>query len=93
VSTEAGEIIFRSWGELVPRDCLANHNWQVEYYEGLGVPLGIAWVLAQPGFRESRRRPIPPRSGPGIECFLRETGDDAITAQQLPEPLPERMHG
>src|SRR5262245_38210127 len=57
VTTEVSEIIFRPWGEIVPRGCLANHTWQVELHQGLGFPLGIAWVLAPPAPPEGKRRP------------------------------------
>jgi GNAT superfamily N-acetyltransferase len=57
VSTEPGEIIFRPWGEIVPRGCLANHTWQVELHQGLGFPLGVAWVLAPPAPTRGERRP------------------------------------
>ena len=57
MSTEVGEIIFRPWGQIVLRGCLPDHTWQVEYHEGLGVPLGVAWVLAPPASLKGKRRP------------------------------------
>jgi GNAT superfamily N-acetyltransferase len=57
MSTEVGEIIFRPWGQIVPRGGLPDHTWQVEYHEGLGVPLGVAWVLAPPASPKGKKRP------------------------------------